>query len=244
MGVVLYSDSQFEHDGSAQTINIALNSQAITDINANNELLIMFLIEPDFKGDSSAMWNIQTSGSPFANFDGSMIYMSEQSGTSSDPLIGVSYTDGSNLTHYSDGSGNYDDIFFRGGPETSEANLLAQRNAESSDAVVNFGLNALISVYNAGTSGFVSRVAMRFPTDASKTASSGFISLKFLADIPTGFICREAQGYKIYACKMSSDVSTSFGVEDWSHLEGWASSGSYETIETPTDSAIFFGTNF
>ena len=48
MGVVLYSDSQFEHDGSAQTINIALNSQAITDINANNELLVMFLIEPDF----------------------------------------------------------------------------------------------------------------------------------------------------------------------------------------------------
>ena len=84
---------------------------------------------------------------------------------------------------------------------------------------------------------------MRFPTDASKTASSGFISLKFLAST-SGFFQTDWHGDPLYVCKMSGYGSEITGVDDFSHIEGWASSGSYAAADTILYNATFFGTNF
>ena len=109
MAVTLYTD-KYEPDGGAGYDSKSVNAQGITDINANNELKLALLHEDDFKGDSSALWNTETTGG-FFNQDGGNVYFAEVAGTSLDPKLVVTYTDGSTETHYADSSGNFDDAW-------------------------------------------------------------------------------------------------------------------------------------
>ena len=44
--------------------------------------------------------------------------------------------------------------------------------------------------------------------------------------------------------KSVEEISEITGVDDFSHIEGWASSGSYAAADTILYNATFFGTNF
>tara|TARA_A100001201_G_scaffold9753_1_gene14215 strand:- start:26494 stop:27237 length:744 start_codon:yes stop_codon:yes gene_type:complete len=247
MAVTQYCTA-FEPSSSGGYLNKTVNAQAITDINANNELQIMLLYENDFTADSSAMFNPTTTGG-FVNTDGGSISMTEATGTSVDPKLAVTYTDGSTENHPAVSGGSFDDAFMRTAPQTSSANILAARNDTDADNLTNTGTIATLGNYKVFFSAYVSRLIFRFATNASKTASSAVLHFNFSADVTSGFARASWQGRSVYACKMSSDVSTSFGVEDWSHLDGWESSGSYAGYDPGGDdevlyNATFFGANF
>ena len=247
MAVTQYCTA-FEPSSSGGYLNKTVNAQAITDIIANDELMLMLLYENDFTANSSAMYTPTTSGG-FVNTDGGFITMTENTGTTTDPKLVVTYTDGTTETHYAVGGGDFDDAFMRTAPQTSSANILSARNDTDADNLTNTGTIATLGNYKVFFSAYVSRLIFRFATNASKTASSAVLHFNFSADVTSGFARASWQGRSVYACKMSSDVSTSFGVEDWSHLDGWESSGSYAGYDPGGDdevlyNATFFGANF
>ena len=119
MAFTQYTDPM-DPDPSGGNVNISLNAQAITDINANNELVVMIMYHTDFVADETRLNTPSTTGA-FVNIDGGQMHMTEASGTTNDPLIGVSYTDGTNATHYADTSGNFDE--FNKQPTTTNAKI-------------------------------------------------------------------------------------------------------------------------
>ena len=247
MAVTQYCTA-FEPSSSGGYLNKTVNAQAITDINANNELKVMLMYENDFVGDSSALFTPTTSGG-FVNTDGGSISLSETTGTSSDPKLVVTYTDGSTTTHYADSSGNFDDMFLRSNAQSNSGAILASRNATDADYELDTATIGTLGNYKVFFSAFMARLMFRFATDASKTASSAVIHFKFSQDVTSGFARASWQDKGVYACKMSSDVSTDFGTEDWSHVDGWESSGTYAGYDPGGDdevlyNATFFGTNF
>ena len=244
MAVTQYTE-KFEPDGSAGTILKAVNSTAITDINANNELIFMLLYENDFISDGTKLYTPDTTGG-FFNTDGGTVRSMEYSTASLRPLLTVTYSDATIETHSADSSGDFDDTWYRTTACNSEAAILAGRNAEDANFQFDAGAGFTLGNYKFGVSAYNARCSMRFATNASKTALSATLRLGFSADVTSGFGRASWQGRGVYVCKMSSDVSTSFGTEDWSHLQGWVSSGSYAITEEEAIvyNANFFGTNF
>tara|TARA_Y100000593_G_C4283272_1_gene323924 strand:- start:864 stop:1595 length:732 start_codon:yes stop_codon:yes gene_type:complete len=243
MAVTQYCDP-IEPDGSAGYFSQSVNAQAITDINANNELVIMLMYEYDFLGDSSSLYTPTTSGG-FVNTDGGTIRLGEYGGSTSDPKLTVNYTDATSGIHYSDNSGNFDDAWLRTNGDTSEANLLSARNAENGEFIYDSGTQGILGCYRVFSTSYFTRIVMRFATDSSRTASSATLSLYCAADVTSGFSRSTWHDKGIYISKMSSDVSTSFDTADWSHVEGWESSGSYAaTDEAIVYNSVFFGSNF
>tara|TARA_Y100000593_G_scaffold37384_1_gene72533 strand:- start:4664 stop:5425 length:762 start_codon:yes stop_codon:yes gene_type:complete len=253
MAVVQYT-TKFEPDGTGGTITKSVNSTAITDINANNELILMLVYENDFIEDGDKLHTPTTTGG-FFNTDGGTVGSMENSTSSYRPLLTVTYTDGTSETHSADSSGNLDDTWYRTAGTTSQSDTVDDRNAEDAAFQLDTGAIFTVGNYAAFGSSYVARCSMRFGTNGSKTASSATLRLWFSANVTTGFARYEWHNRGVYVCKMSSDVSTSFGVEDWSHMQGWASSGTYaesdgedegggEASGTDTGNSIFFGANF
>lgn len=242
MAVTQYCDP-IEPDGSAGYFSQSVNAQAITDINANNELVIMLMYEPDFLGDSASLYTPSTTGG-FVNADGGTIRLSEYMGTSSDPKLTVNYTDATTGIHYANSSGDFDDSWMRTNGDTSEANLLSARNAENGEFILNSGVQGVLGSYRVFSTSYFTRVIMKFETDGSRTASSATLSIYCAADVTSGFARYTWQDKGIHIAKMSG-YGSSFDTADWSHIEGWESSGSYAaTDEAIVHNSVFFGSNF
>ena len=241
MAITQYTE-KYEPDGSAGNLSKAINSQAISDANTNGYLTVMLIFENDFIADSTKLFTPTTSGG-FVNTDGGRVAMSETSGTGSDPMLSVTYTDGSTDDIGAITTGNFDDAFLRTNAQTSEANMLAARNAEDADAITVTGLFSTLGNYKVFSSAFNARLAFKFVHDVSKTVSSANLRFYFFADITSGFQRMSWQNRGVYACKLIP-AATTFKVEDWSHMDGWESSGSYEAVATVAENAVFFGTNF